>query len=55
MALELKLEEKKWYVALALGLGIGAALIFAVYYLFIRGIDQDIVAGAPIGVTGIAA
>ena len=41
MALELKLEEKKWYVALAIGVAIGAALIFAVYYLFIRGIDQD--------------
>src|SRR5262249_3348233 len=43
VALELKLEEKKWYVALAIGVGIGAALILAVYYLFIRGIDQDLV------------
>jgi type IV pilus assembly protein PilO len=43
VALELKLEEKKWYVALAIGVGIGGALIFAVWYLFIRGIDQDMV------------
>src|SRR5215472_18207854 len=43
VALELKLEEKKWFVALAIGVGIGAALIFAVWYLFIRGIDQDMV------------
>ncbi|HEY6929890.1 MAG TPA: type 4a pilus biogenesis protein PilO [Thermoanaerobaculia bacterium] len=42
MALELKLEEKKWFVALAIGAGIGLALLFAIYYLWIRGVDQDI-------------
>ncbi|HEX7253142.1 MAG TPA: type 4a pilus biogenesis protein PilO [Thermoanaerobaculia bacterium] len=42
MALELKLEEKKWFVALGIGAGIGLALLFALYYVWIRGIDQDI-------------
>ena len=42
MALELKLEEKKWFIALAIGAGIGLALLFAIYYLWIRGLDQDI-------------
>lgn len=42
MALELKLEEKKWFVALGIGAGIGLALLFAIYYLWIRGVDQDI-------------
>jgi type IV pilus assembly protein PilO len=42
VALELKLEEKKWFVALGIGAGIGLALLFAIYYLWIRGVDQDI-------------
>lgn len=42
MALELKLEDRKWWVALALGLGISAALVGAGYYGWIRGVNQDI-------------
>ena len=42
MALELKLEEKKWFVALGIGAGIGLAMLFAIYYLWVRGVDQDI-------------
>jgi type IV pilus assembly protein PilO len=37
-----KLDEKKWYVAFAIGAGIGVALLVAVYYFGIRGVDQDI-------------
>src|SRR6202158_3183082 len=43
MALELKLEEKKWYVALAIGLVFAAVLAGAAQYAWIRGINQDIV------------
>jgi type IV pilus assembly protein PilO len=42
MALELKLEEKKWYVALAIGLAIGIALAGAGHYFWIKGINEDI-------------
>ena len=42
MALELKLEEKKWYAALGIGLAIGIALAIAGYFLWIKGINEDI-------------
>src|SRR5215471_20517988 len=42
MALELKLEEKKWYAALGIGLAIGIALAVAGYFLWIKGINEDI-------------
>jgi type IV pilus assembly protein PilO len=42
LELGLKLEEKKWYIALGIGTGIGAALLFAIFYLWVRGVDQDI-------------
>jgi type IV pilus assembly protein PilO len=42
LELGLKLEEKKWYIALGIGVGIGAALLFAIFYLWVRGVDQDI-------------
>jgi type IV pilus assembly protein PilO len=38
----LKLDEKKWFVALAIGAGIGIAILVAAYYFGIRGVDQDI-------------
>ncbi len=43
MALELKLEEKKWQVALAIGLFIGVLLAGGVHYAWIRKINEDIV------------
>jgi type IV pilus assembly protein PilO len=42
MALELKLEEKKWGYAVGLGLLIGACLAGAVHYGWFRGINADI-------------
>ncbi len=42
MAIELKLEEKKWWVAALIGVGIGLALAVAVHYFWFRGINQDI-------------
>jgi type IV pilus assembly protein PilO len=42
MALELKLEEKKWQVALGIGVFIGAILAVGVHYAWIRGINEDI-------------
>ena len=42
MALELKLQEKKWWVALAIGLGIGAAFAGGLHYAMLRPISQDI-------------
>jgi type IV pilus assembly protein PilO len=42
VALELKLEEKKWYIALAIGLTFGVVLAAAVHYAWIRGINEDI-------------
>ncbi|MEO8191978.1 MAG: type 4a pilus biogenesis protein PilO [Acidobacteriota bacterium] len=42
MAIELKLEEKKWWVAALIGVGIGLVLAVAVHYLWFRGINQDI-------------
>jgi len=42
MALELRLEERKWSVALALGLAFGIALAAAVHYFWLRGINEEI-------------
>ncbi len=42
MAIELKLEEKKWWVAALIGLAIGAVLAGAVHYFWLRGVRQDI-------------
>ena len=42
MALDLKLEEKKWGYAVGLGLFIGACLAGAVHYGWFRGINADI-------------
>jgi Tfp pilus assembly protein PilO len=42
MALELKLEEKKWTYAAGLGVLIGALLAGAVHYAVFRGINADI-------------
>ena len=42
MALELKLEEKKWSYALIVGLVIGLALAGGVHYAWFRGINADI-------------
>ncbi len=43
MALDLKLEEKKWQVALGLGLFIGVLLAGGVHYAWIRKVNEDIV------------
>ena len=42
MALELKLEEKKWSFAVGVGLAIGIALAAAVHYAWFRNINADI-------------
>jgi Tfp pilus assembly protein PilO len=42
MALQLKLEDKKWYYATGIGLLVGAALAGALYWFWIKGIRQDI-------------
>ena len=42
MALELKLEERKWWVALAFGLFFAALLVGAVEYAWLRGMRADI-------------
>ncbi len=42
MALELKLEEKKWGYAVGVGLGIGIVLAAAVHYAWFRNINADI-------------
>jgi type IV pilus assembly protein PilO len=42
MAIELKLEEKKWWVAGLIGLGCGIALAAVVHYAWLRGVNQDI-------------
>ena len=43
MALELKLEERKWWAAALIGLAIGIALAVVVHYFWLRGFNQDIV------------
>jgi Tfp pilus assembly protein PilO len=42
MAIELKLEEKKWWVAGLIGLGCGIALAAVVHYAWLRGVNADI-------------
>jgi Tfp pilus assembly protein PilO len=42
MALELKLEDKKWGFAVGVGLAIGIALAVAVHYAWFRNINADI-------------
>jgi Tfp pilus assembly protein PilO len=42
MALELRLEDRKWSVALALGLVFGLALAGAVHYFWFRGLNEEI-------------
>ncbi len=42
MAIELKLEEKKWWVALIIGLVFGGFLVGAVEYGLFRGMRRDI-------------
>jgi type IV pilus assembly protein PilO len=42
MALELRLAERKWTVALALGLAFGIALAAAVHYAWFRGLNAEI-------------
>jgi type IV pilus assembly protein PilO len=42
MALELRIEERKWGVALAIGLAFGIALAAAVHYAWLRGLNEEI-------------
>ena len=42
MALELRLEDRKWWVALLIGLFFGAALAGAVHYAWLRGLNEQI-------------
>ncbi len=42
MALELRIEERKWSVALAIGLAFGIALAGAVHYAWLRGLNEEI-------------
>jgi Tfp pilus assembly protein PilO len=42
MALELRLQDRKWSVALALGLVFGIALAGTVHYAWIRGLNEEI-------------
>jgi len=42
MALQLKLEDKKWYYALGIGLGVGIALAVAVHYAWLKNVNLDI-------------
>jgi type IV pilus assembly protein PilO len=42
MALELRIEERKWGVALAIGLVFGIALAGAVHYAWFRGLNEEI-------------
>src|SRR5450432_110254 len=42
MALELKLEEKKWWIAGLIGLAFGVALAGGIHYAWLRGVNEDI-------------
>lgn len=42
MAIDLKLEDKKWYIALAYGLVIGALVAGAVHYAWFRPLNAEI-------------
>ncbi len=42
MALSLRMEERKWSVALGLGLAFGIALAAAVHYAWLRGLNEEI-------------
>ena len=42
MALDLRLEDRKWGVALAFGLAFGIALAGAVHYAWLRGLNAEI-------------
>jgi type IV pilus assembly protein PilO len=42
MALELRLDQRRWYVALGIGLLFGAALAGAVQYAWLRGLNEEI-------------
>jgi len=42
MALELRLEDRKWWVALLIGLAFGAALAGAVQYAWLKGVNEEI-------------
>jgi type IV pilus assembly protein PilO len=42
MAIELKLEERKWWQAALIGLVIGALLAGAVHYFWLRGVRTDV-------------
>src|SRR5215510_13395905 len=44
MAIELRLEERKWWIALILGVVFGAALAGAVHYAWLRGVHEEIAA-----------
>ncbi len=44
MALGLRIEERKWGVALAIGLAFGIALAGAVHYAWLRGLNEEITA-----------
>lgn len=42
MAIQLKLEDKKWYYALGIGLGIGIAIAGAVHYAWLKNVNAQI-------------
>jgi type IV pilus assembly protein PilO len=42
MALDLRLEDRKWWIALAFGAAFGAALAGAVHYAWLRGVHEEI-------------
>ena len=42
MALDLKLEERKWWLAGLMGLGLGVLLAGVVHYAWLRGVNADI-------------
>lgn len=42
MALELRLEERKWSVALGIGLAFGIAMAATIHYAWFRGLNEEI-------------